>query len=266
MAVALNNQGATSFAAANWSDATGFANDATLIVANPGGPITAGLDQRATNIDYLDVLSAWNADIGSQVEPLRFEADNTGTGRFRYRPSGGRCWVEAIDASAASVIDRLDVGGSGQLYLVGGTFTTTTQDGGNIDAGAAICVTLYAFGGTSRWRSVATAITTAIVTAGVHTLERVGTTVTVTGGTVNLDVTGTGITTLNIYGGTVNILNGNIPTVNGFGGTINCTNARRPIALGATAFNQGHVKVLSDARTTISNVAAIGSLLAPQPL
>lgn len=266
MTVAYNVQGSTTFAAAGWSDATGFAAGAELVVANPGGPITAGLDQRATDILYLDILSAWNANIGSQSAPLRVESTQTGSGRLRYRPSGGRLWLYAQNGSGDATIDNLDVGGSGDVTLLGGTFTTVTQDGGNITAGAAIGTTFYGLGGTSRWDAAGTAITTGIITRGTHSFLRAITTLTITGGTVWMDLSGTAITTLNIYGGTLYLRAGNIPTVNGYGGVIDTRQAQRAITLGGTAFNQGGVDVRLDGRTTVSNVASIGQMLAPQPL
>lgn len=268
MAIAYNVAGSTTFASAGWSDATGFANDATLVVANAGGPITAGLDQKATNIDYLEVLSAFSADIGDPTNPLQFEANGATTDYFRYRPSGGRCWVYAKDGTGDAKIENLDVGGSGRIYLLGGEFEDVTQDGGHIDSGPnATTDNFYAYGGTSRWQVHGTALTLARIAAGTHTIERAVTTLTINAGaSVVLNAPGLTVTTLNMNGGTLLVKAGTIATVVGDAGVIDCSQAERAIVLGSTSFVQGGVRVIKNANTTVSNITTPAKYLQPIPL
>lgn len=266
--MAFNVEGSTTFAAAGWSDAIGFANSATLIVANAGGPVVAGLDQTATNPTSLEVLNAWTTDIGTQANPLKFEANLLGTNYFRYRPGGGRCWVAAEDAGGAAKIENLDVGGSGRITLMGGEFEDVTQDGGHIHANQSTTTdSFYAYGGTSRWETHGTAITLAEIYGGTHTIERdVGTLTVGANAEVILNAPGETIATVNMQGGRLVILAGDVATLNGDAGEIDCSRAERAIVLGSTSFVQGGVRVKYDARTTISNVTKPGAFLPPQPI
>ena len=66
MAIAYLNEGAVSLAAANWSDATGFANNATLVISSGSQTITTSLDQSGLSggIDTLDILQVFTGRIG----------------------------------------------------------------------------------------------------------------------------------------------------------------------------------------------------------
>ena len=107
MAIEYNTEGSTD---ANAWSGSGFANGATLIAGNPGGPWTTNLDQRATNIEYLDITNAFAANIGSESSPLRFEANTSGDEYLRYRPSGGKMWVYAQNGTGDSKIENADIG------------------------------------------------------------------------------------------------------------------------------------------------------------
>lgn len=268
MAIEFNVEGATTFAAAGWSG-SGFVDTATLVAANPGGPIIAGQDQKAANIVSLEVLSGFAADIGSPLNPLKFEANTNATDYFRYHPGGGQCWVAAEDATAAAKIENLDVGGSGRITLVGGEFEDVTQSAGHIHSGQNSTTDNFrTYGGTSRWEIHGTDLTLVEAYGGVHTIERGCTTLTIggPGTTVILDAPGESITTLNMNGGLLIVRAGNVATVNGNAGEIDCTRADRAILLGTTSFVQGGVRVKYDARTTISNVTKPGAFLPPQPI
>jgi len=215
MAVEYNTEGSTD---ANAWSGSGFAANATLVAANPGGPWTTNLDQSANDITYLQVLSAFREDIGNAANPLQVEADAIGLDSYiRYRPGGGSMWLKAEDATGPATINNLDVGGSGRAVLVGGTFTNVTQDGGHIHANqTTIGTNFYAFGGTSRWEAQATPITLARCIAGKHIFERTITTLDVSvGSEVVIDDPGGSITTINMYGGTLIYKAGDAATVNG---------------------------------------------------
>ena len=67
MAIAYLNEGATSDAAGNWSDATGYANAATLVVnSDTAQTISAGLDYSAlgTGIASLDIRWPFRGSYG----------------------------------------------------------------------------------------------------------------------------------------------------------------------------------------------------------
>ena len=80
MATIYLNDGATSLAAANWSDATGLVNSATGVIRSGGQSITSDVDFNAVNVLSLRIAEQFTGTIGSAAAPL---------------------WLDATDGSAA---------------------------------------------------------------------------------------------------------------------------------------------------------------------
>lgn len=142
MAIAYLNEGATSFAAGNWSDGVGFGADAsathaTLVVQTPGNQvITASLDHSllTDGVESFDVYAPFAGFIGSGAESAKFDADGTAyseanrTSRVRYWAAGGSMYYNAGGGSTLCHI--CEVGGAGKMFLTGGIFTYVVLDGG----------------------------------------------------------------------------------------------------------------------------------------
>lgn len=240
MATAYLNDGATSFAAASWSDATGFANGATLVVPTGGQSITASLDQSAlTGINFFRVSRPFTGNIGSpSAGPLKVDVDdvtgewNSGAGagyaKLEYLAGGGQMYYQA--AGNSNVCENLFIDTGGEFYAMGGTFNYVKiyrASRVNFNASSTIgTANLYGPGGvTLEYKS--SGLTTLNVFGGSHVVRRPGTTINVYGGTVTYDVeTGT-TTTINQYGGTVFHVAGAVTTWNGYSGVRDSSRLRR---------------------------------------
>lgn len=249
MAIAYLNEGATSLAAANWSDAAGFANNATLVINAGTQTITTSLDQSQVNksIDSLDIISPFGGNIyGASFAPLISDVDGsadtaaTPVSRLRYWPSAGVMYFSA--AGVSGVCHYLQVGGSGQLNLVGGdTKHVHLQDAGELNVGQSATSgasgTWHLNGGKSFIDSHASdTLVTVKVTAGTHYIKRAFTTSTgalyVYGGNVTLDLGGGDVPVLGIYGGTVRIIGASFDSSSRLellGGTLDLSQLSRAI-------------------------------------
>jgi len=243
MAIEYLNDGATSFAAANWATITGtggsgFADAATLIVPGGGASITAGLDQSAaatTGIGYLILTEPFSGNVGSSSSPLIVEAsdgtiaewrsDNTES-RIEHHGTG-TLYVQGSDSGIANLMQC----GNGSTVLISGTATYARVQKGKFQAEAASVVTNFAaMGGTSVLGTKTSAGTLANIWGGSHTTQRPYTTMNVYGGTWIVNVyNAAAASTINQYGGTVILLgHGNtaITAYNHFAGTFDPTRLR----------------------------------------
>lgn len=241
--MAYLNEGATSLAAANWSDTTGFADNATLEIKYPfgnGNPVTLGLDNSGLTegIDSLDISVGAVGQIGNGTTALEVDADTATTDYVRNR---GNVILYLAASGDDNIIRNFDFGGQSRNYLTGGTFTNITGDGGYLEAGEnAVITNFYAAGGSGIIKYNATEITTAVIAGGTWVIERgVNTLYVAQGARVIYDpndsVSHTG-NTLDISGGVFDWRAGAIPTVNGRGGRIDFSNAREAFTPGGTAF------------------------------
>jgi hypothetical protein len=113
MAVAFLNTGATSMAAANWSDTTGFAAAAQLVIREGSQAIVNDLNQSASSIEFLDIQEGFSGNIGNASGSLRCDADGTAESpttrlsRIRYNASGGNFYFSATGGNTlAHFVDR----------------------------------------------------------------------------------------------------------------------------------------------------------------
>lgn len=229
MAVAFLNEGATSFAAANWSDATGFATNATLVCNKPAGPggIQAGLDQSgvATGINYLDFVGNWSGNVGGPGGSLIVDFDLGGSndadyttaspgadipiGRVRWWGKSGDIYLSA--GAAAGFMFQANVGNA---YLTGGDFIRLQTSGSNFlrfsSSATANAAARWHLGGAGSF--IDYHATDALVNTwffeGTHTVKRTLGTIYVSGtAQVIIDTTtALGGTAIHQLGGTVKLL------------------------------------------------------------
>lgn len=220
MPVAYLNDGATSLAAANFSDATGFATNAELVIGGATTGIISDLDQSgvATGINSLIVGPSFNGTIGNEsVGPLIVDADDvTGVwtsaaptpAKVVYNATGGSWRLRAGGGSAVISNAFMDAPGA-TWFWTGGTFTTSNF-----------------YRGTANVNS-----STTLVTANVD------------GGSVTIEYKASGLTTLNIYAGTVTCKRPASTIINLYNGTLilDDDGATATVAITQTGGNFIHV-------------------------
>jgi len=241
MALAYLNENATSAAAANWSDTTGFADGAELVLSVSNGiAVVNDVDWSAltTGVESFEIQPAFNADAGQAGTPFEFDADNSadafvkhgGPRRFYYSATGG-----------SSNCNFLYQVGTGATYLEGGTIDDTYVTRGELYANASTVLTnVQVFGGRGTIENNATGFTSYTQKGGNWTVKRDGTMV-VEKGTLILDIPDAAPTiSLTVkQGARVVVLQANaIATVTN-DGVIDLTRAKRPVTLGASNHDQG---------------------------
>lgn len=258
MPAAYLNAGATSLAAANWSDATGFADSAELYVQSGTQTITGGLSPSLTNgIQNFDVLSGFSGNIGGAAGSLAVETRSsllnqaTQIPRIRYYASGGSLYYTPQGAGAATdLCDYYQIGGSGNGYITGtGTIKRVESLGGRLYIAPTIgsvanfrwvlsggSVTIDGVSGSTKIHAVT-------IAGGQHLLKKgiQGTSITATGfteglnvagGSVTIDAYGETISDLRVYGGYVTVVNcGTVAVVSGYSGTLDFSKLQRPLTL-----------------------------------
>jgi hypothetical protein len=258
MADSFLTAGATSLAAANWSDATGFADNATLFVQSGSQTITAGLAPSLTNgIQNFDVLPGFSGLIGGASGSLAVETRSSLLNqelqipRVRWFAGGGSLYYSPQGAGAASnVCDYLQINTGGSANITGtGTVRRLELEAGRLFVAEPIGgITAYRWvfsGGSSTIDGVtgSTKLFSLTVTGGVHTIKKgfQGGTVTangvkegliVAGGSVTLDAFGETVSNIQMCGGTLRVLNsGAIACITGSSGTLDFSQLQRPVTL-----------------------------------
>jgi len=221
MALELLNDGATSFAAANWAQVdgtagSGFADSATLLVPGGSASVTAGLDWSAltTGISYLKIADRFSGNIGTASVPLIVDADATATewtsaastsSRIEHYGTG-TLYVKA--GGGSSRVSNLFQAGTGRTVLTDGTATYLNVLAGTMQVGpAATASNVRLLGGSSTLGTKTAAGTQLDVVAGSHTIQRPFTTINVYGGVLNVNVYyAAAASSITIYGGTVKLI------------------------------------------------------------
>lgn len=239
MAVAYLNDGATSLAAAYWSDATGFGAAAQLVINSGSQAIASGLSQTSSSIEYLDVLPGFTGVIGGSTGSLECDIDGTSesdtaiVSRLRYMAGGGAIYFKANGGNTLAHYVEIETGG--RFYGTGGILKNVRLVRGEArfsDQVLATSGTWYFYGGSALVDYHASgAIPTLIVNGGSHILNRNATTLYVNGGEVTIDAQGLAITSLYILGsGRVRLINcGTITSLYAESGTLDLSQAGRPI-------------------------------------
>jgi hypothetical protein len=260
MANAFLNQGATSLAAANWSDAAGFADGATLFIQSGTQDVTGGLSPTydgVTGLTNLDVLPAFSGRIGGTAGSLAAETkisvlnQTTQLPRVRYWGNGGAFYYTAQGTgTSVNACVYLQFAGSG-LSVVNGTCTVYRLEvesgpyyvGASVDGVTTYRWTLAGGSGTIDGIVGSNELFSVTVTGGSHTVKRgvVGGTVAenstkeglnVYGGVVTIDAFAETISDMTIAGGTVIVRNcGTITYVGGFSGVLDLSQLQRPLTI-----------------------------------
>lgn len=252
MALAYLNEGATSLAAANWSDATGFAANATLVISSAGSQqIDTALDQSASGaIDHLHVRKPFAGRIkGSAGESAQVNFDNTYTTdhNFIWEAQGGEI---SLDASSATAVTSSLINGGGVVNLTNGVFTTITLVSGTLNIGEnPTLVTVNVFGGVCNIGAKSDAFTLNVYGGSVYSERLPATAINVYGGTARVEATGT-VTAVTQTGGTLYPYVGTVTTADLFGGAFNPADAPRAVTV--TTANVWRAKIGQGPNVTYS--------------
>jgi hypothetical protein len=216
MATEYLNDGATSFAAANWATiagvgGSGFANGATLVVPGGSNSVTGDLDWTAltTGIATLKIAEPFSGNIGTAASPLYVDVTDGSAAEWRSDNNEGRLRHDGSGSlffrSDATAVDNFWQYGAGRSYLINGTVTYLRVQRGTFQAEAASTVTnAVLMGGSATFLTKTAAGTLLNVYAGSHVIQRPFTTINVYGGTLLVNVyNAAGASTINQYGGTV---------------------------------------------------------------
>lgn len=228
MATIYLNDGATSLAAANWSDGAGIVAASDGVIRSGGQSITTAVDYNGVTIASFRMAEQFTGTVGSASAPLWIAAATDGTaaewsstaaeGRV-VNGSGGTLFLKAT-----GTMDNLHQSGGGRTTLISGTATYLRVTNGSFTAEDASVVTnARILGGVATIGASATAGTVLDVYGGTVTAQRPFTTINVYDGDcfINHNTSSSAAVTINQYGGRVFLLslftNGTV-NYNRFGG------------------------------------------------
>lgn len=252
----------TSLAAANWSDATGFADNAVLEIRSGGQTVTAGLDQSGLTegITSLNIGSEFTGTIGGTAGPLKCDVDGSGTPYLRNAASGGTLYYQAAGDNNLCV--KFIQSGAGSSYIVGGTVTTLEVNAGYVGVNdSTTLATVNVTGGTFE---ADTAVTTLNQWGGSVIAKKSVTTWTQWGGAAVFNSIAGSITTLSQgSAGGFDHRGGNIATAT-IAGNFTVARANHAATIGGTAATivsttANVVSTATGAAITWSNLAYIGA-------
>jgi len=242
MAVEYLNEGATSFAAANWATVAGVAGSgvvdgAELVCPTGGASVTAGLTYATASISYLKLAERFSGNIGTAATPLILDADATDTEWSSSAATSSRIehygpGTLYITAGAGNTkVSNLFQFGVGRTVMINGIFANVQVKNGTLQVEEAATLTKADLvGGSATIVKKSTASTTINVHGGSHTLQRPCTTINVYGGTLNVNAFyAQAASSINIYGGTVNLIGHGstaITAVTQYGGFLDLTSLR----------------------------------------
>lgn len=241
MALIYLNNGATSLAAANWSDATGLVEDSTAVISEGSQSIVSALDQSAvTNgIDTLDILPGFTGRIGSSsAGPLKLRATNGTKNRVTYRAGGGVLYLQAA-GSGGNTITTFWKSSPAAAYLLGGAFTNIVLGQGPLDISESTTgTTLELKGGSAIVRYNSNVYTTVNVHSGSHILMRGATTLNVYSGNVTIDASTGAFATINVLNplSTVRFLSSGTVTAINVNGRVDFSGLRRETTFTDTSY------------------------------
>lgn len=266
MALAYLTEGSATLAAAAWSDATGFADNATLIADAGSQIVTTSLNAGsglATGISYIHFRKGFTGQVGSAGTSLETKFANYTT-LPNVIVSSGSLWL-----TCTNTCNKVRVLG-GTVTILSGTVTDLELVSGTVNVSASATVTNLAMaGGFFRDLAVGSnAMTLASIYGGTASFMRPVTTITMSDaagdgvGAPTAVVTydhATGPTTVNQRAGTFNLIEGSVATLNLYAGRFDASRAARDLTIGSTATNLYPYSVFksksSGATVTVSNVS-----------
>lgn len=266
MAIAYLNEGSTTLAAASWSDATGFAAGATLVINGGTQVISGGLSQTGSSIESLDILG-FGGVIGGASGALECDVDGTSesatsvVSRLRFW-SPGTIFFKANGGNALCHFFQL--GGGGNAYLTGGAFKNLHMESGRLSVADTVtsAATWYLSGGSASIDYHASnALTTLAISGGAHDIRKQCTTITMYGGSATVDCQGLSITNINLFGGTLRLLScGGVTNFTGLGGVLDNSGAKRAVSFGSSSCVVGpNLMVKPSPLVTLGTRTVIGS-------
>lgn len=290
MANAFLNAGATSLAAANWSDTTGYdSGTPTLYVQTGSQSITGGLAPASGSYAALynfDVLSGFSGAIGGPAGSFAIETANaafnqaTQLPRVRYWASGGQLYYtpQGADAGITNECHYFQIAGSGSGNINGTGIVRRVE----VESGRGYVAPTVDSVATYRWTLTggaviidgavgSTKIHSLTIAGGQHTLKRgiqggtvaensVSEGLNVYGGQVTIDAYGETIAKATVAGtANVRVLNcGTITYLGLFGGKLDFSALQRPLTITTLAAAPG-ATVVTSPLLTITNYYPIGS-------
>lgn len=270
MATAYLTANATDLSAANWSDATGFANAAQLVIADNDKSIQAGLAQGAFNIESLDILETCSAWIGGPGGALTCDVDGTSesdttiVSRLRYWARGGGLYFNAGGGSTLAHYVQIKCPGA-RFYGTGGIFKNVHLEDGQASFADAVLATggiWYFTGGAGTVAYHATNdLVTLNVEGGSHLIQRkVATALNIGGGQVTLDCKALANPLIVVNGtGYLRTLNsGTITLITAKSGVLDFSRLQRPLTVTTIQAGPG-VQLIRSPLLTIGTLKPIGS-------
>ena len=272
MAIAYLNKGAVSLASANWSDSTGFADDATLVINKSfggGQPLTSDTDYSSLTegINYLDIRAGAQGQLGNGSNPLKVDADtDSGSTAADYIANFGSGVTLFLQAGGDDTLilnftmGNQPVGLPNTSNLVGGTYTNVGMMNGTLNANQSTVITNYdQYGGYAEIDYNSTAITAARIMGGTCIIKRLVTTLTVgKDARVIYDpddqISSFSGTTINQYGGYLVQKRGATPTILSLAGTHDFSQLREAATPGGTSWSVGGASIVESPNLTTTNV------------
>jgi len=266
MAEATLNEGATDLGASNWSDTTGFANAAQLLISGGTQTISGGLSQTGVSIEYLDIIN-FSGTIGGASGALTTDVDGTSesattvVSRLRFW-SEGNIW---FNAGGGNTLAHYVQQRGGRMYLTGGICKNVHLERGVLNVADAVTATSgiwHLLGGSATADYHASNnIPTVWVAGGGHVFRKQITTLNVLSGSIDIDCKALALTTVNHYGGTLRVVScGGITNYKGYGGTLDLSNSQRKWTLGSSTNELSpNLNIITNPQVTFGTRSPIGS-------
>ena len=260
-------EGVTSLAAGSWEDGIGVVDNGQLVIDKPFGngvPLTSSVDWSALSIgaDYLDIKKGATGTLGSGASPLQLDADTAAGDGI----SNHGLVTLYVKGGGSNVINNFDCGAGSRNFLTGGTFGTTTVQGGLLDANESTVLTNFdGLGGGGEILFNATPITLCRIMEGNWIIRRPCTSLII-GSRARVvyepDIAAVHTSTaLTMDGGNLDWRAGAIPTISAVGGTIDFSNAGRSFTPGATSFVVSGTRIIEgDGQVNLTNITYYGRL------
>jgi hypothetical protein len=264
MAVTYLNENATSLAAANWEDSTGFADDAQLVIASGSVATVDDVDQNASDVEYLIVTEGRTGDLGTAASPVKFEADTPAGNKVEIRGSGGNFYGE----TSGNGWNRCIVYSAGMnFHGIAGTITLLEVAAVplmRIETGMVV-TTAHIWSGRSVIEANDTRITNLYIYGGNHTLKREAD-VHLYGGSLTIDVAkATPTIDVHVYNpnATLNFVRGDITDYTHAAGYAK-TKGERAITIGSGTYVRGPSPFVREAYNDIDTISTVDTQLGGQ--
>lgn len=281
MAVEVLAENATTLAAASWytvsgSGGSGFAADATLIINRGAQSIQAGLVPTTATTggaSYLDILPTSANVIGGTGGSLKYDfckSDTAATpiSRVRNWAGGGALYLEPTGTTATpnSQCNYLEMGYGSSTYVTGGAIKNAVLEGGAyFELAAAATAAASGVWTFTNGRSLinyhaSNEPPTVNVTGGNHIFRRPPSALTISGGTLTLEVLDLDCTSITMNGGTIiwKSHNATGPTLTAVAGVLDFSQIDRPVTFTGAILGPG-LRIIPNPLVTFTSPVRRGS-------